>query len=308
MKPVLVTGGNRTGTSWVGKALCFSKELFYVWEPFNCMSPIPFARHPFERHYRRVLPEESRKVKSYVRKKAIFELYKGTPGGRGVSAKFRKVFSAVYKHALWAAGRKAPLYKDPIAVMSAEWFQKNFDARVVMVVRHPGAYVNSIKRLNWPMCVEEFASQPLLMNTLPEWLTSEIHSRIAERPRPKGYVTEDAALCWKVFHQVVHQYRNRHPEWILVRHEDISLNYIEGFRALYSKLDLTWDHEIERIIHSHCNSGNETVQGDVCHHFTQNSAELTRLWKENLSPGERETVRLVTEPVASLFYDDSSWE
>lgn len=308
MKPILVTGGNRTGTSWVGKTLCLSGELFYVWEPFNCMFPVPLFKHPFKRHYRRVLPGESGAVRSHVRRKAFYEVLHGTPGGRGLVPKLRKTLAVAAIFAGWSVGRKAPLYKDPIALMSAEWFETAFDARVVMVVRHPGAYVNSIKRLGWPMCVEEFANQPQLMETLPDYLQKEIHDRIAARPRPRGYVVEDAALCWKVFHQVVHQYGKDHPDWILVSHEDLSLDYISGFRELYSRLDLKWTEKIAREIHRFCSPENKTVQGDVCHHFTQDSAELTRLWKKVLSPEEKEKTRRITEPVASLFYDDASWE
>lgn len=307
MKPILVTGGNRTGTSWVGQTLCFSSELFYVWEPFNCMFPVPLFKHPFTRHYRRVLPEESASVKRHVKRKAFFELISATPGGHGLMPKIRKTGLVTAKLTRWLTGRLTPLYKDPIALMSAEWFQDEFDAWVVMVVRHPGAYVNSIKRLNWPMCVEEFACQPLLMESLPVYLQEEIHGRIAARPRPRGYVAEDAALCWKVFHQVVHQYSESHPDWIVVGHEDLSLNYISGFKDLYEKLGLTWTAEIEAKIHMNCSPENSVVQGDVCHHFRQDSASLTRLWRNVLTPEEQNTVREVTDPVSSLFYNDDSW-
>lgn len=43
--------------------------------------------------------------------------------------------------------RSRPLVKDPFALFSAEWFADNFDAEVIVIVRHPAAVVSSIKRL-----------------------------------------------------------------------------------------------------------------------------------------------------------------
>jgi len=308
MRPILVTGGNRTGTSWTGKMLCLASEVFLVWEPFNCQSPLPLHKHPLATHYRQVLPGESRAVRRFVNRKALFEIVHATPGGPGIGAKAAKLGKILTKAAGYALGSKAPLYKDPTAIMSAEWFQENYNARVVMVVRHPGAYVNSIRRLNWPMCVEEFASQPQLMETLPVSLQEEIHSRIAARNKPREYVLEDASLCWKVFYQVIHQYSKKHPDWIMVRHEDLSLDYINGFKALYESLELTWTPEVEERIEYFCNPVNKVTQGDVCHQFKQNSAALTRVWKNALSQEEQDTVRRITEPVSSLFYHDSTWD
>ena len=202
MKPVLVTGGNRTGTSWVGKMLCLSRELFLVWEPFNCMFPAMFSKHPLKRHYRKLLPEEDSAMKSYVKKKTFSEILNHSEGGKTAADKIRKLGAVLAKTAGYISGTRAPLYKDPTALMSAEWFEQQFQSRVVLTVRHPGAYVHSIRRLNWPMHVEEFANQPWLMETLPEAIQNEVRERIASRERPKGYVLEDAALCWKVFHQV----------------------------------------------------------------------------------------------------------
>ncbi len=307
MKPVLVTGGNRTGTSWVGEMLCLSEELILVWEPFNCMVPVPFTRHPLSRHYRKLLPEETQPMKRYIQKKTFAEMVAHTEGGKTFSQKLHKFSSVFDKATGYLSGRRAPLYKDPTALMSAEWFEQEYQCRVVLIVRHPGAYVHSIRRLGWPMCVEEFANQPLLMETLPEYLQNEILERISVRRRPKGYVLEDASLCWKVFHQVVHQYMEDHRDWLLVRHEDLSIDYIPGFRDLYKKLGLTWTSEIENRIDYYCNSKNKVVQGDVCHEFVQDSASLTRLWKNNMKSTEKDVIRRITEPVAGLFYDHDSW-
>jgi len=36
VKPILVTGSHRSGTTWAGRVLAFSPTpLGYIWEPFN---------------------------------------------------------------------------------------------------------------------------------------------------------------------------------------------------------------------------------------------------------------------------------
>ncbi len=308
MKPILVTGGNRTGTTWVGKMLSLAEETFFVWEPFNQEYPLPILGHPLKHHYRMILPEETGRVRRFIKAKAFSELICSVKGGHTLkkkAAKLHGLFTAVFNY---SSGKTAPLFKDPIALMSAEWMETEFQAQVVVMVRHPGAYVNSIKRLDWATNMEEFAQQPQLMATLPESLQKEIHRRIASRKKPTGYVLEEAALCWKVFYQVVNQYSKKHPDWILVRHEDLSLNYHEEFKKLYASLGLTWTGSIQEKIEQSCSPRNKIVQGEICHASRQNSAAVTRVWKTALSKAEQTTVRRITEPVSQYFYDNSSWE
>ncbi len=145
------------------------------------------------------------------------------------------------------------------------------------------------------------------MKTLPESLQVEIHERIASRKRPKSFILEDAALCWKVFHTVIHQYRTNHKDWLLVRHEDLSVDYISGFRELYLKLGLRWTDDIESKIDFRCNPNNNVVLGQSNFKTKQNSADLSQLWKKDLNSEEKKIIRDITEPVAELFYDDSNW-
>ena len=40
-----------------------------------------------------------------------------------------------------------PLLKDPIAVLSAPWLADTFDMEVIVLIRHPAAFVNSVAAL-----------------------------------------------------------------------------------------------------------------------------------------------------------------
>lgn len=308
MKPILVTGGNRSGTTWVGRMLCFSSRLFLVWEPFNLEKAIEGIGHPLQSHYRMLRRSESGRLHRFILLKTLIELTATVDGGRTPGKKLMKLGEVTGKTVSCLTGRMAPLYKDPIALMSAEWYERKLGTRNVVLIRHPGAYVNSVKRLDWKTNVDEFAEQPWLMETLPGELQDEIHRRISSRETPRGYVLEEAALCWKVFYQVVDRYRKEHPDWIFVRHEDLSMNYLEEFRNLYERLGLGWTGRISERIENACSSRNDVVQGDVAHSERQDSAALVKLWQKSLSPEDQRVIREITEPVARLYYDDQSWE
>ena len=50
-----------------------------------------------------------------------------------------------------------------MAFFSAEWLADRFDMNVVIVIRHPAAFVSSVKKLNWHHPMSHFLEQPALM-------------------------------------------------------------------------------------------------------------------------------------------------
>jgi hypothetical protein len=58
----------------------------------------------------------------------------------------------------------AALIKDPFAFFSSEWLAERFDMAVVVVIRHPAAFVSSIINLNWSHPFSHFLEQTLLLN------------------------------------------------------------------------------------------------------------------------------------------------
>lgn len=308
MKPILVTGANRSGTTWVGRMLSFTPELFYVWEPFNPEYPLPLIGHPLNAHYRRLLPDEYAGMRRFIRLKAVEGLVASATGGHSILAKFRKLSEITRTSIGCFSGKIAPLYKDPIALMSAEWMAIETGARVVITVRHPAAYVNSIRRLGWKTGLKGFVNEPLVLDSLPAELRSQVTAAAEKGSDTDEYVLQEAAIWWNIFYWTVNDYRARHPDWIIVRHEDLSGNYMEEFRELCRKLGLTWTEDVSRRIEEACSSKNVVVQGDVAHSDRQDSAALVKLWQKGLSREDKTVIRKLTEPVSSLFYDDASWD
>ena len=127
-----------------------------------------------------------------------------------------------------------PLLKDPIAVFSAEWLAETFGAQVVVLIRHPAAFADSLNRAGWNYDFSNFLRQPLLMERYLYRFADEIRAAAAQ---PMD-ILDQASLLWRAIYHTVYEYQQAHPAWYFVRHEDLSLDPIAEFRRLFGYLDL----------------------------------------------------------------------
>lgn len=200
--------------------------------------------------------------------------------------------------------RMRPLLKDPIALMSAEWLAERFGAEVVVMIRHPAAFASSIKRLNWRFDFENWRDQPLLQRDLIDAYEREIRE-FAEREHD---LVDQAILMWNVLHHVIRAYRERHPEWVFLRHEDLSEEPLKGFRELFDRLDLTWDALAEdAIVRSSTDATRKEVPTYLHRTVRRDSRAARWTWLTRLTEEERERVRRGTLTVAGDFYDEEDW-
>ncbi len=311
MKPILVTGANRSGTTWVGKMLSCSERLLQVWEPFNSLMP-PESKiagaNPFSRQYHYVLPAQTPAVENYLNRRIISAAYvTGEPNQSNLRF-LGKIFGTLNNLLDLKLNTKQILFKDPIALLSAEWLAHKYNARVVILIRHPAAYVNSIKRVDWDMSLDELCAQSEFLATLPASLVAEIRDRVNSKSTGDGYNLEDAALSWKVFHQVIYQYQQAHPDWIFVKHEDLCRDFVGGFKDLYSRLALPWSIEVQEKIEQYCDRSKQPELGSQIHILNRNSRLTSQVWKQSLTLQEINRIKEITQNVADLFYGSDSWK
>ena len=168
-KPILVTGSHRSGSTWVGRMIAEAPSVCYVHEPFNISYPPNrgVCNAEFKYWFTYINSENETNFNSAI--KNTLEL-KFDFIGALQSVKSLEHVKRLYTN-YWHFFRhriqgSRVLLKDPLAFFSSEWLAEKFDMNIIIVIRHPAAFVSSVKQLNWPHPFSHFLRQPLLLKNI----------------------------------------------------------------------------------------------------------------------------------------------
>jgi hypothetical protein len=307
-KPILVTGSHRSGTTWIGRTLTRSPRLAWVAEPFHPRHRrgVFGARFP---HWFMYLCDDNAGPWVDDLEHLMHARYRWGLGARDIR---RPVDAAM---AARDAGRflrrrlthQRPLIKDPIALFSTPWLAERFDMDVVLMVRHPAAFAWSLIRLDWRFDLANWLDQPLLLRDLIGPWEDDIR-RLHERGREGRTAIEEAALLWSVMYGVADCWRAQHPDWRFLRHEDISADPRRGFADLCAALAVPFDVRISDMVETTTAGDNPVVApANRAHALQRDSRANRRAWVEHLGPGDIDTLRELTAPVAARWYAPEDW-
>jgi Sulfotransferase family len=301
--PVLVTGSHRSGSTWVGEMLAGAPELAYIHEPFSVLHRPGLCDASFHYWFPYICQENEAGYLQPVRDMLAFR-YK-TQAEVASLRRPRDVGRMVRDLGRFSRARRRgdrPLVKDPIAVFSAEWLWKTFDVQPIVLIRHPAAFVSSLKRLGWTHPFDHFLAQPLLMRDVLPSFEDEIRT-FADRD---GCVLDQAIVLWRLIHHTIGRYRERHPDWLFVRHEDVARDPVQQFERLFAALGLTFTDRARRRIAEHSDPGNPSEATDAGV-TKRDSRSSIHTWKRRLTEGEVERVRIGVGAMADDFYDEADW-
>lgn len=310
-RPILVTGAHASGTTWVGKMISLTEECRYFHDPFNrivhpdaCLCGFrnnvwfpyldPAKDYPvILKHIRHLTGHPFNIYDLHRRWKKCATLQE--------RIKFLKK-SLNYLHPRYRGERT--VVKDPISIFAAEWMAVRFDMNVIVMIRHPYAFAGSLKRMNWRFDFGDFLSQQDLMARYLSPFEAEFSGyRQAERP-----LAEQAALLWKSIYSVVRLYQVGHPDWIFLRHEDVSIDPVTHFKEIYRKLGLTCTPEIGGKMAESSSSKNPKSAAAGERNYRLDSRENLWAWKDRLSRDEIEKIDEITGDLSRHFYDRSFWQ
>lgn len=303
LTPILVTGTHRSGTTWVGKMLAADACTAYISEPLNVLHRPGVFRAKVKYWYQYICEENEQEYLTAFHDLLEFDYHlwdeiRSIRSRRDVLRMGRDFF--IFYNGLMRGWRT--LLKDPFAVFSTPWFAKRLNCKVVITVRHPAAFASSLKRLHWPFDFQDLLHQPLLMRDYLEPYREEMQSVPAED------VIGQAALLWKVIYQSVHTIQNLHPDFLVVRHEDLSRDPIPGYRTLYEALDLEFTPRVEKTILNSSSSENpRELSRKKVHAIKLDSRANVDNWKKRLTAEEIERIRAITEDASTLYYSDAEW-
>lgn len=298
-KPILVTGSHRSGSTWVGEVIAKSSEVDYIHEPFN----IDIKRYdqPFD-HWFEFISEfcsedHQNKVEHYLNS------FIGWPNSRA----WRRLFRINTLYDLYANTNdvfnlrrrfiQRTLFKDPIALASSQWIYNKFDADIIIIIRHPAAFIASLKVKNWQFDFSNFYDQKNLMRGHLSEFNSDIENAVLKQPD----IIETGIILWNSLYTIVKHLRDSYDDkWYFVRHEDLSLHPQEEFKKLFEFLRLDFTKKVSNYI---AKSTSSSSKGRT----QRNSADNIHTWKNRLNSEEIERIKKGTHNVWTHFYEESDW-
>lgn len=297
MKNILVTGSHRSGSTWTGSVIAKAPKVRYIREPFNIGINRNNYKSPFKYWFEFLI--DSPNIHQRESKKYIESFYKVFHISNLKRLLKVRSLRGLYKYSVDLKSRVTDrtIIKDPIAIMSAEWIYLNYNIDVVVLIRHPAAFVASLKVKDWQFEFNNYQNQPDLMNTY----LKDYQAMINDFSKNKKDIIDQGILLWNTIHDTIAYYQNKYKnEWYFVKHEDLSINPVSEFNKMFSKLNLLLDSEVENYI-------NETTNANTQSKLNRNSVKNIKTWKNRLSKEEIERVKIGTENVWRKFYTENDW-
>jgi len=314
---VLVTGMPRAGTSWVGKMLEAGGRFVYINEPLNPRHPpgqSPGVLNAPVRHRFQYISEANEDLYLQPFRDTLAFRYRfGAELRRNRS--LPDLLRLVQHSGSFGYGRvrgHRPLLDDPYAVLSAEWFARRLGCQVVVVVRHPAAIVASRLRLGWRTDFSELLAQPSLMEQWLEPDRADMEALVqADDPLAEG------ALLWRIIYRTVDELRRRDLDLHVVRHEDLSLEPLQGFDELFGRVGLRFgDEAARRVERATSGDGGERrvawsrsggAPSRTAFRPLDSRANVNR-WQSELDSDQVARVWQLCGEVAASFYTDREWD
>lgn len=280
-RPILVTGSHRGGTTWLGYSLAKAAGVHLFWEPFS-LSYKPCLMHPpAPCWFYQVTPETAPTYQAAL-EQLLRMRYAMLPRLRHLP--HHRAFIRMLRDK-WVIHRERPkthrvLFKDPIALFSAPWIEDTFNAEVVVIVRRPMAFCDSLVRgeMNFPF--KTFLSQTKLIQTRFTNLRPEIE-RLAAARAP---ALDQAILLYRMLYQFVRdEVQAGRSSWHIILHETFADDPVRHFEQLYATLGLEWTDAIAQS-------------------FETGRRVDTTKWARNLSPAQIAQIRAQTDELETYFY------
>ncbi|HVM35795.1 MAG TPA: sulfotransferase [Actinomycetota bacterium] len=300
-RPLLVTGSHRSGTTWAGKMLAHSGTLGYIHEPFLPSRAPGWLSEPMPYWYMYICADNDHLYRSALERVVNLRF-----PVRASLARTRTLRQLALQIPEWVKTidyrrrRLRPLLKDPLALFSAPWLADVFEAQVVVMIRHPVAFVGSIKKLNWGFDYERnWLAQELLMRDL---LGHRAHEYLGYRGEVD--LVGEGIVMWNSIYDVVSRFRRERPEWQFVKYEDAAKEPLAAFESLYRALELPWTPEAADAIRNDTHAGNpKDVSRGRRRQVRRNSRAATATWSRRLTDDEVKRVAEETTEVAARFYE-----
>ena len=273
-KPLLITGSHRSGSTWIGKVIERSNDFIYLEEPTS-LHKIEGSLSSIKYWFQYIHNSD---------KNMIQEL--------------------IYLNKYTLSQNKKALFKDPLAFFSIDTFINTLEADVLISVRHPAAFVSSLKRLGWSHDFNHFLKQKKLMETYLYPYKNEIK----EFATNEKDIIDQGILLWNIINLNTLKFKQKYPNIYIVRHEDLSLDPLNAFQKIFDYFNIPFTSTVKQYLLVTTSQKNDAeAQGNLTHQLHRNSKANIYNFKSRLTQDEIKRIKIGTETISHIFYDKEWW-
>jgi hypothetical protein len=272
-----------------------AENIRYIHEPFN---PANRKGSPIKMWYEHITDrtplKHQKKVRAYIR-----SFYSITLSSLWSDLLKMRKPKDVYYYLANIKGKHTDrtVLKDPIALFSCEWLYKEFPVDVVVLLRHPAAFVASLKVKKWRTDFNMFLNQPELMQKIP----AKYHEQIIDYANTERSIIEEGTLMWKLIYSTVADYQSKYGDsWYFVKHEELSAKPKIEFEKLFSFLNISMNENVKKKIA-------EYSKAETKSDLKRNSLKNIYTWHDRLTSDEIAFIKEETREVWTNFYQESDW-
>jgi hypothetical protein len=282
-----------------------SRDVGYIHEPFNPGQRPGICSVRPSRYFTHVPDSDPEAWRNALRATLSFQYDIRAEVGAMRSLKdFGRMVRDRSRFAWLRFRERRALMKDPIALFSAEWIAEQFEADVIVLIRHPAAFVSSLIRLGWTFPFEDLLRQPRLIETI----LSSFEDEICHHARTDTDLIDQAICLWKIFQHVIATYRDQHTDWKVVRMEDLAVKPVSGVGDLYRHANLAYTDHVRQTVRRHTQATNPSeVETENAKETQRDSRRAIYQWVNRLSQEQIEAVRDGLSDIPVEFYSRDGW-
>ena len=294
-KNILVTGSNRSGSTWVGKVISQNTQVDNIIEPLNINRIKRFKKVAINNWFLKLDEATKPQIKEEVKKlfnfyihttwinfmKQAFQSYEGHNTVTSIRKKLRRTLKPV------------KLIKDPHTLFSIPWLVQEYHIKPLVLIRYPAAYVLSIKEKEWWFNFDSLLEQEHFFNGDLKFLREEV---LAYGRKSNPTLIENAALMWKICYAQVLHYKEKFPHWYFIKHEELSENPLQEFQKIFNYFEITFTPRVKNYIVATTRAKENTI------HSRDASANAVK-WKQKLTMEEKQTIYNIVHDVSDQYYE-----
>ena len=164
------------------------------------------------------------------------------------------------------------LVKTVFGGLSSEWLAREFDPAMLIMWRHPLNIVPAWIERTYPAA---------RLNSLKAIRKRFEHTEAWPPPAGEGFESTAWAAC--AIGVILLEAASRHPDWLVVSHEELCIDPPGAFRSVFARLGLSEPKDLRERL-------SETDRPGAGYDIHRKTAMQPFRWRHRLQPSDRETV------------------